>query len=145
MASKQVTLAAPIASDSSQDHADWLEMTALLAPDGNSSYQDLVAELRRAGTLDALGGHEAAEDPGSELSQQLADDTFAQLDIRAKACGAGYPFELRDQVVVKTADHVMRWPYIFMLLIRTLGVGKYPRGVRTATVFEELATVTAGT
>lgn len=139
MATRDVVLTSPVASDGAEDHADWLELLALTAADQDSSYQDLVAELRRAGTLDALTDRDA-EDSGSELSQQLADDAFAQLDIRAKSCGTGYPFEIDAQVVRTRVPNPAESPYVFMLLLKSFGVGKHPRGVSSATVFEELAT-----
>lgn len=137
MASK-IALTAPIASDGSEAHADWLEVLALSAPDGDSSFQDLVSEVRRAGTLDAFSDQDGL-DTGSEKSQVLASDAFARLDLRAKACGDSYPFVIDDQTVtVKDADEAKRSPYSFMLLLRMFGVCAGPRGIKGATHFEEL-------
>lgn len=47
-------LPAPPASDPPESHADWLELKALREGDNNSSFQDLVQELRRTGSTDGL-------------------------------------------------------------------------------------------
>ncbi|HZO63809.1 MAG TPA: hypothetical protein VFB74_02295 [Kribbellaceae bacterium] len=130
------------ASDSPQDHADWLELLALVSADRNSSYQDLVAVIRRTGSMDALEfGDET--DQGSEGSQQVADDAFAELDLRARSCGGLYPFELHNQFIQLSSSEHEIGPYIFMLLLKTFGLDTGPRGFKTASHFECLATEAA--
>ncbi|TCM35142.1 hypothetical protein [Kribbella sp. VKM Ac-2568] len=137
-----LTLGAPIASDGAEAHADWLEILALLSADRDSSYQDLVAEFRRSGTLDAVT-ERLAPDRGSEKSQELADEAFSRLDVRSKSCGDGYPFKIADQTVSVRDPNFIDSPYVFMLLLRHFGVKAGPRTVKGAGNFEELAEVAA--
>lgn len=129
----------PIASDAVQDHADWLELEALRSADGNASFQDFVAAIRRAGTTDAIEDR-STPDRGSELSQQLADAAFSELASRSLHCGPErYPYELSDQVVQVRHGNPESSPYIFMLLLKYFGIGAGPRNIKGASVFEELS------
>jgi hypothetical protein len=136
------TLRDPVASDGPKEHADWLELLALHSSDGNSSYQDLVASLRRAGTVDAVS-ERRQPDQGSEISQQLADSAFAELDTRSRSCGDQYPFVVADQHIQLRNTELSAGPYAFMLMLKAFGVKAGPRTVRGATNFEELAAIAA--
>lgn len=136
-------LASPVASAGVESHADWLEMKALLAPDGDVSYQDLVSELRRNGSLDAFA-QSVATDAGSEKSQELADTVFAHLDLRSIACGSGYPFNVGPQTLTRKDSSALDSTYAFLLLLRTFGVRAGPARTKAASLFEEIATVVAG-
>jgi len=137
---RALSLFSPIASAGAKEHADWLELKALLAADGDASFQDLVAELRRAGTLDGLS-EGAALDERAEKSHALAEDAFAELDLRATMTGAGYPFSIDGQTVKRSKSIDFTSPYLFLLLLRRFGVSAGPRGVKGAGHFEELAEV----
>jgi hypothetical protein len=116
-----------------------LELTALEADDRNSSFQDLVAVLNRAGSVDGLPASGVASDRGSELTQQLADTAFAELHSRVTACDQAYPFELSDQSIQLKDASGEHSSYVFMLLLKQVGVTRGPRRVKGATHFEEIA------
>jgi hypothetical protein len=128
----------PVASAGPIAHADWLELIALEAADSNSSFQDLVAALNRAGSVDGLPGG-VRRDRGSELTQQLAEDAFAELYNRLVGCDGAYPFELSDQTIELRDKSQEHSSYVFMLLLRQVGVTRGPRRVRSAPHFEELS------
>lgn len=132
----------PIASDVTREHADWLELEALRADDRNSSYQDLVAAFRRAGTIDAIEDR-SVPDRGSEISQQLADAAFSELSNRGEYCGDSYPFALTEQSLQLVDPAQESSPYTFMLLLKYFGVDAGPSGLRGSSLFEELSTVAA--
>lgn len=71
----------PTAASGSTKLADWLELKALASHDGNSSFQDLVAELRRGGSTDAVHDSTAAAvDAGGVTSERLVDSVFTELE-----------------------------------------------------------------
>lgn len=63
-------------------------------------------------------------DRGSEKSEQVAQDAWAEIENRSLWCGSengGYPFVVEsDYIALK--DGWMRIPYIFMLLISHTGI-----------------------
>lgn len=65
--------------------ADWLEIYAILAPDHNSSRGDLERVLYKA----ALFGLD-----DDETIERKILDTFDELELRLKAAGEAYPFDL---------------------------------------------------
>ena len=79
-------IGSPLASGDSTTQADWLELKALASLDGNSSFQDLVAELRRGGSTDAIqDSMDALVDTRGETSERLADAVFSELEERARS------------------------------------------------------------
>jgi hypothetical protein len=129
----------PVASAGAIAHADWLELTALEAADRNSSFQDLVAALSRSGSVDGLPASSVASDRGSEVTQRLADNAFAELYNRVEACDQAYPFNLLDQYIELKDTSQEHSSYVFMLLLKHVGVTKGPRRVKGASHFEELS------
>src|SRR5690349_7397107 len=65
--------------------ADWLEIQALLARDGNSSRGDLEGALSLSSILER-GGREAVE--------KKCLEAFAELEARALDASVAYPFEI---------------------------------------------------
>lgn len=117
-------IGSPSAASDSTTLADWLELKALASHDGNSSFQDLVAEFRRGGSTDAIqDSMDAQVDTRGEISERLADAAFAELEERAIAAGDGYPFSVGDQALQLERDALgTDSTYIFMLLLSSFGV-----------------------
>ena len=68
--------------------ADWLEIVALTAPDGDASAGDLDRPLRRLGT---------------SSPEELIARVFTEIDRRVKAAGDAYPFTAGNGVVTRYA------------------------------------------
>lgn len=119
--------------------ADWLELTAILDGDGNSSRQELATELRLNGTIDAHGIFDRAYENGSEDTHQqlstdieaevdhnghqaevVADDAFTEIERRAEFTGAGYPFAITGDSIELSVDR-FNSSYVFLLLLSWFG------------------------
>jgi len=81
------------------DFADWLEIEALVASDMNVSREDLARALHRPGNT------------SEESARTLADDAFAEIADRTRACGtraaapdACYPFKLSEDEQLLEAE-----------------------------------------
>lgn len=135
------------ASDSRERHADWLEIRALSTDDGNSSLQDLLSELRRTGSADALDdpariGYRA--DAGAELTEPLAEDAIGEIDNRGKSCGsARYPFDVTATGVVQLRANGEDSLYAFLLLLSAYGKDAGPKKSNPIAIFEELCAAAA--
>ncbi len=135
-------LVSPTASSGIGRLADWIELKSLFRADNKASLQDLAAELRRGGSTDAVQeSPESLFDSRGETTQRLASEAFSEIEERAEAAGAGYPFsvgarhiELAPQVDIKAST------YIFQLLLSNFGVeaGKTSR-VRPERDFEDIS------
>ncbi len=114
----------PSATSDSTALADWLELKALASDDGNSSFQDLVAELRRGGSTDAVhDSMEASVDAGGGTSERLVDSVFTELEDRSVSAGEGYPFTVNDQTIqFKFPALPADFTYTFLLLLSKFGV-----------------------
>ncbi len=132
----------PVGSAPADEHADWLEQSALAAADRTSSLQDLVQALRRSGSLDAEPGAATAEgedDPRAEVSEIKAQDAFAELDDRARSCGhGGYPFTVAAQYL-QAWNKPERSVYTFLLLLSHFGLSGGPDGIDAASLFEAVS------
>lgn len=97
------------------DFADWLEIEALVACDGNVSREDLARALHRPGSTT------------EESARTLADDAFAEVADRATVCGqtgaapdACYPFKLSEDeqlVEVTTSTDSLDTGLIYLFLL----------------------------
>ena len=139
--------------------ADWIELLALSSDDGGASTGDLERALRRTGTYDpdAPEEGEVPNDSDHGLIEGKLDEVFTELDDRAQAAAAAYPFEV-NRAEVKTKGSIGDYiPYVFCLCLSTFGDGAkrvdtredddgdpsedqptYPRRL-----FEHLATISA--
>ena len=141
-------LTAPAASDPPEHQADWLELLALSKDDKNSSLEDLVRELRRSGSTEAVGEPESIEeitDEGSERSQAIAEDAFAELHDRSVACGGhpvGYPFDVFERYIQGKSGS-QKSIYTFLLLLSQFGKDAGPPGLDAADLFERVSAVAA--
>ena len=105
----------PVASDPTERLADWMEIEALRSRDRSSSVASLVKLIRRTGSTDALTS--AHGDSGSEVSQSIAQDAFAEIDNRQKACGEeNYPFEV-EKGLLRVRPKPEGYPYVLLLLM----------------------------
>jgi hypothetical protein len=126
----------PAASDPTESLADWMELEALRSRDKSSSVASLVKIIRRTGSTDAFAS--AHGDSGSELSQSIAQDAFAEIDNRQKACGKErYPFEVQKGLL-KVRPNPELFPYSLLLL---MSVNKPTSGHEgTSALFEHVCT-----
>jgi hypothetical protein len=111
----------PAASDDVVRHADWLEAQALASAEGRASLEDLVGEIRRGGSVDALGeedeeGDEERDDRGSSTSQRIAHDAFAEIQNRALFCRDRYPFAV-SQGLLTLKNEPQKKVYTLLLLM----------------------------
>jgi hypothetical protein len=124
----------PAASDSTEIVADWIEFETLRSADRRLSLEDLVRVIRRGGSTDAVAG--AQGDAGSVASQRVAEDAFAEIENRVRACGAGaYPFEVSPGVLNLRPTHEHS-SYVLLLLLSNRKPTSGHKG--TAVLFERL-------
>lgn len=132
----------PIATDETEQLADWIECQALLSEVAQCSRMSLAKALGRTGTPEEVdddpddGVPPGASDANSQAARQVADDAFGEIENRVFACGAAYPFEV-DQVGIRLKQiDATDSDYIFLLLLSKLG----PTGGHdgTAVLFEHL-------
>ena len=128
--------------------ADFLELRALQAADRNASIQDLVREIRRSGTVDAIGDPEAADyrgDAGSEKSESIAEAAFQEIENRfndAGGEGGAYPYDVASSHIQlrKSGEGAV---YTFQLLLSFSGAGSEANGKTATELFEEIAALAA--
>jgi hypothetical protein len=146
-------LRAPTATDSPEDHADWLEVRALLADDGNSSITDLMRALRPTGTVEEVvdegteGDAETAaelSDPGDDWLEAVVSSASGELDDRLEACGCepAYPFRLGEQYL-QSLPEAPRSVYVFLLLLSVDGINAGPADLSATELFEDISAVAA--
>ncbi len=127
------------ASSSAIDLADWLELRALSDTDRNASVQDLIAELRRSGTVETYlddsqadvdgdlvdAGHRditSSVDSRGELSEVIAEAVFDEIESRSRAAGTGYAYDIDDDFIqLKSQLDATGSTYIFQLLLSLEG------------------------
>ena len=133
----------PPASADPTEHADWLELAALIAPDRDSSGQDLVAAVRRTGSIDALDDAEELEDDeplgehieqeGDEL-ERIADAALEQLAFREEYLGDDYPFALNGALMAKPG--ATNSVYAFLVAVTSVGWSNAAAPESAASLFE---------
>lgn len=109
-------ISVPVASDSTEDVADWIELQAIKSRERQASLETVVRVVRRGGSTDAV---EAARgDPGSETSQRVAEEAFIEIENRGRACGPSeaYPFEI-ESGLIRLKKRWQSSPYITLLLL----------------------------
>lgn len=137
------SLAVPPATSDPVAHADWLELRALTLDDLSASHSDLVAELRRTGSVEAvevddeLLDADEQLDEGSEVSQAIADGVFAELEDRSSSAPGGYPFQV-DVDTVAAAGDAGQSLYSFLLCLSALG-GEERAGIKPRRLFEDVS------
>lgn len=131
------------ASDTTEVLADWLEWKALKSDDRNSAIQDLVQEIRRNGTLDALPTDSSRDrgDAGGEQSEGVAQAVSDLLDFRSRACGptpGGYPFDVANgSIQLQPGGDAS--VYVFLHLLTRYGLVRAPGVERADILFEDVS------
>ena len=113
------------------DLADWLELSALSASDGNASAGDLLNAIQIS--------------VGSELAEKLMLDVLSEIDARRKAADEGYPFVLHYARMLQIKSDLTRcMPYIFCLYLSYFGWRQQANAaVNPRLLFEHLSCVAA--
>jgi hypothetical protein len=144
----------PAATADREDLADWLELLALSVADRNSSIQDLVRELRRSGTSEAIGDPTSASykaDDDGEVSMRVAEDAFGEIEDRFRACGGHpegdpgfYPFRVEDGYIELRDDNLSS-AYVFMLLLSNSKSSREGKviGAKPTSLFENVCALAA--
>ena len=88
--------------------ADWLEIYALISADGNSSRGDLEKALRTSSVF---------ESKGREAVEEVCIQVFLELELRATAAGAAYPFLVGAGVLTSKTNRNDYIGYIFCLFL----------------------------
>ena len=137
----------PAASDSPEELADWLEYTALLAADRDTSIWDLARILNRSGSTDVVDDPEDAEhtDPGiDDVSYPFAERAFAAVEERYRSCGENgeaYPFELGESFI-RLRRGGANFAYTFLLLL-SAKMAQAPPQKEAIALFDDLASAAA--
>ena len=122
-------LRAPEASSGAIGHADWLELTAIITADSESSGHDLTNVISRAGSIDAareadeLDDDEPLDEPVEGEDDELeaiADAAFEVLADRGEVVGAPYPFSV-DGSVLTAKEGAESSPYVFLAALTHFG------------------------
>src|SRR5437867_431865 len=92
--------------------ADWIELSALLSPDGNESSGDLERALKRASVL---------EGEGEDAIQRNILDVFCELEARSKAAREAYPFIINGSLLETKAEWKEYPAYVFCLCLSYFG------------------------
>jgi hypothetical protein len=109
--------------------ADWLELLALTAEDGNASHGDLQRVLNRLG-VDGFDG--------------ICTDCMTELHRRVAATRENYPYTFSGTLLSIRGDWREYMPYIFCLLLSYYDEKtKKIKGFKHETMFEELACLAA--
>jgi hypothetical protein len=109
--------------------ADWLELLALTAADGNSSHGDLQRALNRL---------------GAENMDSLCTESMRELNRRVDSTGGNYPFTFSGTLLTTKGDWKQYTPYVFCLLLSYCDdAQKKIRGIRHEVMFEHLSCLAA--
>ncbi len=111
--------------------ADWLELSALIAADRDSSRGDLEGALRVAG----LG-----EISNDEQVEAAILNVFTELETRAAAAGAAYPFRIEGGILRLKSSWKDYTAYCFCLLLSYFGL---PEKKTAPILFQELSCLAA--
>jgi len=110
--------------------ADWLELMALTAPDGDASAGDLERPLRRL---------------GNQSPELLIARVFTEIDRRVTATEDAYPFTRGDGSISRRGAATDYLPYVFCLLLSYFKWKAKAKVLHNPwLLFEELAHVAAG-
>jgi hypothetical protein len=102
------------AGDSITDHADWLELTAVIEADGNAAPEDLARAIIQAGNI------------SEDRARSFAQDALLELQDRIASCdGRGatsrYPFRLdrRKNLLIRKnkTKRVQRTELLYLFLL----------------------------
>ena len=135
----------PAANSDAIEHADWIELDAIRSQDGSSSYENLVTQIHISGTTDVMWEEDDdftdGDDGGGELSSEVADRAWAEIERRQNACGNDsgfYPFEVTEGSVTLRGSW-KSYSYVFQLLLWKFGRCAGPDGTFGERIFEHLS------
>ncbi len=118
--------------------ADWLELQALLSPDGNSSRGDLESALRPLSAFDGV--------QDEEIERKILD-VFDEIESRSTAAGAAYPYNLDygRSGVIELKSEWRNYPvYMFCLCLSYFGWDtRCARSINPPKLFEEISCLAA--
>ena len=128
-------ISVPVASDSTEDLADWIELQAVKSSEKQASLESVVRVIRRGGSTDAFEAERG--DAGSQISQRVAEDAFIEISNRVPACGPreAYPFEI-EPGLIRLKKGWNSSPYITLLLLSATTPTTGHNG--TAVLFERI-------
>ena len=132
----------PAADSDSVEHADWIELDAIASADGSSSYEDFATQIHISGSTDVMIPDDDMDDDGAgDLSSEVADRTWAEIERRYRWCGGdsgSYPFDVTSgSISLKDSPEISS--YIFQLLLSGFGKDAGPSGTFGERVFEHLS------
>jgi len=93
--------------------ADWLEVSAILSPDNDSSRGDLESALRTA-SFDGI--------TDSDEVERKVLDVFSELEQRESAAACAYPFSVHSGVLKLKSEWENYPAYIFCLFLSYFGI-----------------------
>jgi hypothetical protein len=115
--------------------SDWLELQALISPDGNASRGDLESALRVAGLFEL--------DDDERLEQQTIE-VFGELEQRSKAAREAYPFTVNYGVLQTHSNWEGIPAYIFCLCLSYFGWIPNPtNSINPRKLFEQISCAAA--
>lgn len=126
--------ALPSFTASAEEHADWLEWSALSASDQRVSWSDHLRDLGIAGD-DHAGTDEV--NPAQEYESKL-DEIVLELTARTRASSKAYPFDVEDQGL-RYMSEMRGGVYLFLLLLTLLGKDAASAVAPGDQLFEDLA------
>lgn len=97
--------------------ADAYERGALLAADGNFSFQDAVALVKQTALYDEqLTTKGIAAQNGNQLAQDLATSALLVLQHRSKLLGSAYPFDIQPTLLTcNGSPYSFTYPFLMAL------------------------------
>lgn len=114
-AAQSVEIPVPLDSSSVSKWADWLELSALVAPDANSSKGDMESQLRKGPPL------VADDHDNDDRIDILIGDVFKELEDRGRLLDKYYPFSVRAPLVkCNDLSKVEFCSYVFCLCLSYL-------------------------
>lgn len=118
--------------------ADWLELQAILSPDGNSSRGDLESALR---SLSAFEGN------NNDAVEQKIMEVFNEVESRSRAADRAYPFTLdygRNGVIELKSQWTDFPAYTFCLCLSYFGWDPHAtRDINPPKLFEHVSCLAA--
>ena len=137
-----MSLEVPPASADIVEHADWLELTAIASPNSTSSRHDLMASIRRMGSIDALDGteegpfDESVESEDEEL-ERIAEAAFEELARRKEYLDAYYPFNIDTALSAEPGARIS--PYVFLTALTFFGTAMENMPESGSSLFENVS------
>ena len=135
-------LQVPPASADTTDHADWLELKAITSSYSTSSRRDLMASIRRIGSIDAIDKtdevplDELVEGEDEEL-ERIAEAAFEELARRKEYLGAYYPFNV--DTALSAEPGARNSPYVFLTALTFFGTKMENMPESGSSLFESIS------